>query len=130
MKHVIAVLLFALAGCATTANYEKSLSAWIGADQAKLVATWGTPISTSPAPNGGQVLEFDRATTAYVPGHTYNQAHANYANGNVSAGSAGVDYSPITTSGHTVTEVCKTRFTLDNAGHVVSYSWEGESCRA
>lgn len=130
MNRIIAMLFFALAGCASTANYEKSLSAWVGADQAKLVATWGAPNSISPAPNGGQVLEFDHAVTAYVPGHTYNQAHANYANGNVSAGSAGADYSPITTSGHTVTEVCKTKFTLNNTGHVVSYSWEGEACRS
>ncbi len=129
MKRIIAVLLFALAGCAstTTANYEKMLNTWIGADQDRLIANWGAPNNTYPQANGGHVLEFDRANTIYVPGTTYNQVHANYANGNV-AGSAGSAYSPITTSGHTVTDLCKTKFTLNDTGHVVSWSWEGTAC--
>jgi hypothetical protein len=42
----IAAFLFALTGCATTANYEKILNSWKGATELDLVRKWGPPQRT------------------------------------------------------------------------------------
>jgi hypothetical protein len=43
-KIFVALLLTgALAGCATTENYEKALSRWEGVHMDELVRSWGLP---------------------------------------------------------------------------------------
>ena len=37
------VISFLLTGCATTANYEKLLSSWVGSPESALISSWKDP---------------------------------------------------------------------------------------
>ena len=56
-KIVAAIALF-LTVCATTANYEKVLSSWVGNNADNLVSSWGPPESSYPLSDGGRVLQY------------------------------------------------------------------------
>ena len=46
MKNIPGLLLVItglLAGCATTANYEKTLNSWVGHSESALISSWGPP---------------------------------------------------------------------------------------
>jgi hypothetical protein len=55
-----AMLLVALASCATTANYELMLNTWIGAPESALIGGFGIPDKTYELPDGSKVIEYER----------------------------------------------------------------------
>jgi hypothetical protein len=109
-RLLIAVVTLGLAGCATTGNYEKILSSWVGSSADSLASSWGPPSETYPLESGGKLVTYMNVggTTAYS---TYNPY-----SGTV-----------FTTAG---TYWCKTTFTVDNANAIRSWSWQGNMCRA
>jgi hypothetical protein len=127
MKHVnikIYSLIFAalvsLSGCATTANFEKMLSTWVGVSEENLISRWGPP-TRAYASGRTKYLTFDKSATGYVPGTppTYSTTViGNTAYTNTHGG----------TSGYVYTKNCSTTFTITN-GVVSSWRWEGNACR-
>lgn len=122
MKHVIGALLAAvLAGCATTANYEKILDSWVGASEIDLVRKWGTPQRVYET-GGTKFLTYASSRNIYLPGTaptyqtTYigNTAYTNRIGG---------------TPGQNIGMTCVTTFEVRN-DRIVSWRWEGNDCKA
>lgn len=49
----------ALFSCATTANFERSVSSWIGADIKELRNAWGSPDQGTQLPNGNSEYAYN-----------------------------------------------------------------------
>ncbi len=117
---ILISLSFFLTGCATTANFEKMLSGWIGASEEGLISSWGPP-SRVYSSGANKYLTYDKSASGYVPGTapTYTTTViGNTAYTNVTGGSSGYSYS----------KNCSTTFTIVN-GSVSSWRWEGNACR-
>ena len=69
MRIYIFVLLL-LAGCATTAGYEKVLSSWIGQRADRLISSWGAPVNITQLSDGGKVLEYSNRRNVQIGGYT------------------------------------------------------------
>lgn len=65
MKYLILVLLL-LAGCATTAGYEKILNSWVGDNVDHLVSSWGPPASSYQLSDGGASSSIHKPSQCYV----------------------------------------------------------------
>lgn len=105
MKISIIFILLSIAGCATTANYEKILQTYVGHDADELVTNWGPPANSYEMKNGSKVITFmsiNGSTSQYI------------GNGLV-----------VSTQHY-----CKTDFIVDSANVIQSWQWEGNACRA
>jgi hypothetical protein len=108
-------------GCATTANYEKILSSWVGAKEIDLVRAWGAPDNQYES-SGTKFLTYQKTDNIYMPGTapTYtttmigNTAHTTAVGG---------------TKPYNIQTSCKTTFEINN-GTVVNWRWEGNGCKA
>jgi hypothetical protein len=122
------VVSMALAGCATTANYEQITQSWMGATESDLIRGWGPPQHTVALAEGHRLLVYDRASsyvtpTTITPGVSTGYWHGPFWGDGMA--------SPTTISGgQTVTLVCRTEFEVDNAGRVVNTRIEGNNCKA
>jgi len=109
----------ALCGCATTANYKKAVSSWVGAGADTLVSSWGYPAATFQAPNGNTVYEYANSesyTTSRFTTYQYNpQTGGGYAT---------------TYGGDVLNFYCKTYFEVNAEKKVVKVSFKGNSCKA
>ena len=114
MRSVIKCLSTLLAlsafACATTGNYNKKVASWMGNDVNALMVSWGPPSNEYVMPDMRKMY-----TWLWVGG---TQVFANYN-----------QYLNMVTAG-SVTYWCKTTFTVDSAGRVVNYRWEGNACRS
>ena len=110
MKWMALAVALALSGCATTGKYEKILGSWIGNDVNNLITSWGPPSNEYIMPNGNKML-----TWLWVGG---TQVFANYNR-----------YLNMTTAS-SVTYWCKTTFTVNSSGVVLTWRYEGNACRA
>lgn len=119
MKRALLVLL--LAGCATTANYEKILASWVGQSESDLVRTWGPP--TGVYESGGlRMLTYDRSAQNYAPG-TAPSYQTQVIGNQVFTRQVGGS------SGYTVNRACTTNFEIKD-GRVVNWRYEGNACTA
>jgi hypothetical protein len=136
---VIAALLFS--SCATTANYERILSSWVGAPADKLVVRWGPPQNSFPLSDGGRVLEYITQRTVQLGGYTTSVPQTTYHSGTASAwgtgGSAYGSYSGTSTTyvqqqtpTYNVPFTCMTRFVVNGQGTITDWAWQGNNCRA
>ncbi len=128
------VVAVTLAGCATTANYNKVAQSWVGATETDLIRAWGAPQYTYPLPNGDRFLVWDRSSSyttpttispGFYPGYGYwgGPWHGPFY--------GGVYASPtIISGGEEVHLVCRTEFEVDKEGRVVGYRTEGNNCKA
>jgi len=109
-KWICFLATLLLAGCATTGNYERILQSWMGNDVNGLIEAWGPPSSTFDMPNGNKTY-----TWLNVNGST------GYAN-----------YNPYTRSAYAMSTTwwCKTTFTSEPSGRLISWHWEGNACRS
>lgn len=120
-RTLIAAFLSLLTGCATTANYEKILNSWVGADEIDLIRKWGSPHRTYET-GGTKFLTYVSSRNVYLPGTapTYqttmigNTAYTNRIGG---------------TPGQNIGLSCVTTFELRN-DKIVSWQWEGNDCKA
>jgi hypothetical protein len=102
MKQVLAVFIaLFLAGCASAKYYEESLNTWVGADEQKLVKSWGAPDSTYLTDDHKKIITYLKAG----PANTERDSRAKLS-------SAAQEY-------------CKTEFYMDELGHVARWRWEG-----
>ncbi|QWD62905.1 hypothetical protein [Polynucleobacter sp. MWH-UH25E] len=121
MKRYLFVLGLLLAGCATTANYEKILQTTIGKPEKDLVAAWGIP-QGSYENEGVRYLTYSRSESGVIPGqparaNTVMIAGKPYTN--MVGGSPSIGY----------TNACTTIFKIENK-IVVSYEFKGNDCKA
>jgi len=123
MKKLLAVLLcLGLAGCATTAGYEAILNTWTGSNINSLISSWGYPASSFTAPDGNTVY-------VYQSGGQYTMPTQTTYTGQVSPWGS-YSASSITTGGQTLNFWCKTYFEVNQDKIIVTWRWEGNSCRA
>ena len=99
-----AFLIAILVGCATTGNYEKVLNSWVGVKTDQLISKWGPPHKSFELSNGGLVLEY------------YQQNYTGY-------------YNSYTNTFHNIKNACKTLFTVNAAGIIKSWRWQGNACK-
>ena len=123
----LCILLLLATGCATTANYERILSSWVGSDADNLVRAWGVPETSFPLANGGKVLVFERSgSSTYTTPLQVQQAPGIWS---------GIAYypGPITVTGgqtYTITQWCRTQFEVDSSNRIVHWRWEDNNCVA
>jgi len=113
-------------GCATTASYETILNSWVGHDINDLVKSWGYPTNTFKAPNGNTVYAYERAAAGVSPTYTAPTQTNVTVIGNTAYGTTtgGQTY-----GGHPYTNWCKTFFETNDSKQIITWRWEGNSCR-
>jgi hypothetical protein len=131
-----------LAGCATTANYEKILQSWIDHDADDLISRLGPPDKTSTLSDGGRVIEYVRSSNMQLGGYTYTTPQTTYHSGSASAynnygGSAYGTYSGTSTTYiqqqspvYNIPLVCITQFRISPGNKIIQWQWQGNSCKA
>lgn len=117
----LTAILFALAGCATTANYEKILNSWVGATELDLIRKWGPPRQSYEA-GDSKFLVYSSSRNVYIPGTAPayettvigNTAYTNPVGG---------------TPGQNIGLSCQTTFEVSSE-RIVSWRWQGNDCKA
>src|SRR5690554_4530278 len=123
MYRIIVVILSALllSACATTANYEKVLSSWVGHDVNELVGSWGYPANSFKAPNGNTVYAYSSSGSYTMPTNTTSNYNV-YGNS--------VYGSSTTTRGQTLNFWCQTFFEVNENNIITTWSWKGNNCKS
>ncbi len=120
IRPCLGVLLVSmLAACATTSNYEKTVSAWTGKSEDELVRAWGQPSDLREA-GGKRYLTYAKSGQTHVPATppTYQSTVVG-----TTVFVQQVDGSP----GYSYDGQCKTTFE-STGGKIVSSRWEGNAC--
>lgn len=139
-KFAVVLSVF-LAACATTANYEKVLSSWVGSNVDNLIMKWGPPANSYPLSNGSRVLEYSNQRNIQMGGYTTTVPQTTYSSGTAnvygSGGSAYGNYSGTsttyvqkTTPIQNIAMQCITRFTINAQGMITNWAWQGNDCKA
>jgi hypothetical protein len=139
--RIIAVIALFLPACATTANYEKVLSSWVGSNVDNLVSSWGPPASSYPLSDGGRILQYSNQRniqfggyTTTVPQTTYHDGTVNtYGNGGSTYGNysgTSTTYVQKTTPVQNIAMQCVTRFTVNAQNIITRWAWQGNDCKA
>ena len=120
-KPCVGIFLVSFLGaCATTANYEKALSTWVGKSENELIGAWGKPSDVREA-GGSKFLTYVKTEQMHTPGTPPIYQPTVVGNTvfvqQVGGGSPGSTY-----DGR-----CKTTFELAG-GKIVSSRWEGNAC--
>lgn len=104
---IVSIAIALLLGCATTAEnqataekYNEVLNSWLGSDSDSLVKIWGPPKSTYRLNSGGQMLTYRGESNPIVIGSVVSSWW------------------------------CETVFTVDSAGAIVDWRYEGNNCVA
>jgi hypothetical protein len=113
--------LLVLAGCATSANYQKNLNAWVGEDESALVAKWGKPNKTYEV-DGLTYLVYNTSGEASSPGINTDSQNT-VAGTSIFGGANG--WIPSLTFWST----CQTTFEIQK-GKVVTFEFKGADCRS
>ena len=142
MKKLISIAaVVLLAGCATTANYDKVLQSWIGADVDSLVASWGVPVGSFPTANGGKIIEYSRQRAIQIGGYTTTTPQTTYTAGTANVygvrsatygaySGTSTTYVQSTTPVQNIAMQCMTRFTIDERGRIAAWARQGNDCTA
>ena len=118
-----AILL--LAGCATTTNYQTTVSSWYGAPAQDLFSSWGYPDITERAPEGHHLYIYKKTDNASQPAPDFpGRSFTMTEEGNV------LDPALIEQQKAREGVVCQTTFEADRSNHIVRVSFEGPSCSA
>lgn len=115
------ILVFALAGCATEAGYQRVLNSWMGSSDVSLIQAWGPP-QQSYETSGHTFLVYTTNGNAYFPGTqpTYQTTFVgNTAYTNSYGGSPGFN----------VSYSCSTTFEVVQ-GQIVNWRYKGNNCVA
>lgn len=122
MKKLIIIFCgIFLVGCATTANYEKILSSWVGATELDLIRTWGAPDNQFES-GGIKFLTYQKSGNVYVPGTSPTFSTTMIGNTAYTSAYGG---SPA----YNIQLNCKTTFEVKNE-RIISWRWEGNGCKS
>lgn len=124
-RLLIATVVLAISGCATTAKYEAVLNSWLGSHAQELVNSWGYPDGSFRAPNGNEVYIYARGTNVTMP----SQYHTT---GTVNSWGTHSTFNATTTQsgGQSLHFWCKTYIEVDQSKRIVNWRWEGNHCAA
>lgn len=143
-KLVYFMVVLLLAGCASTAKYEKILDSWVGNSEDALIEAWGPPDRVYEINTSKKVITYIRSFDMKVGGYSYTEPVTSYTNGTVNSyGSYGGQnytgysgYSGVTTTYvqkkapvSTLNFYCETHFTVTH-NIVSSWRWKGNNCVA
>jgi hypothetical protein len=120
-RYAFLIFSIQLAGCATTANYEKKLNSWVGFSELELVRSWGPP-DASYEIGVSKYITWSKSGSIYIPQTNptmYSTIIGNQIFTNAYGGSAAQN----------ISLQCKTTFEIKN-NYVVSWRWEGNSCKS
>jgi hypothetical protein len=120
-RIVYAAIAFALAGCATTENFERKLQSWVGNTEDALVRSWGPPSSVYET-GQSKYLTYARGAQGYIPGVAPSYQTTRIGNTYTTQAVGG---SP----GYTYNQHCTATFELVG-GIISSWRWEGNACRS
>lgn len=123
MRLIFALLLVMsfLAGCATTANFEKKLNGYLGKTESQLVAEEGIPQGSYEA-DGVRFLTYSRSEFGYIPGQppvTTTTYIGGKAYTNTSGGTQAIPYA----------YSCTVTFTIVNK-LITSWKHSGNACKS
>ena len=125
MKKLLTLFaVIILSGCATTANYEKILNTWVGSPVDNLVMSWGPPQNSYDFSNGGKVIEYTALRSVMMGGYSYTSPQRIYYSG------TSTRYVRRQTPRYNIALSCQTRFTINSAGIITKWSWQGNDCKA
>jgi hypothetical protein len=113
------VFIFVLAGCATTANYEKMLDSWVGATELDLIRQWGAPVQAYES-SGRKFLVYNSQRNVFIPGVQPTYTTTMIGNTAYTSAAGG-------TPAQNVALSCQTTFELLD-DEIVSWSWRGNDC--
>ena len=136
MKTRISLIALGLLvlGCASTGGrYETKLQSWVGASGDSLISNWGRPQSTYPLSGGAVVLEYVRSSDVCFGGcvkyETTNHSGTTTVTsqqGNASTGTySGTSTRKVAAPENAVHFECRTRFTVNSAGVITNWSYQG-----
>jgi hypothetical protein len=115
------LVLLGLTACATTANYERLLSSWVGHSELDLVRAWGSP--TGQYESGGvRFLTYEQRRNVFMPGT--NPTYQTNIIGNTAYTTA-IGGSPA----YNIPISCRTTFEIQNQ-RITNWRWEGNGCRS
>lgn len=127
-------LALVLAACATREGYEARLNQLIGQPADQLIQLWGPPERDYPLQNGNKVLSWRRSRTETTGGAVTYQDVVTTESGTTSAGTTyegrKVSQVPVVTPVQSREVECRTNLTVDPAGIIRAWSFEGEDCVA
>ncbi|MBP7795557.1 MAG: hypothetical protein KA059_02130 [Elusimicrobiales bacterium] len=115
MKKVIFCLIsIFLYSCATTSNYEKILSSWVGGDINDLIMSWGVPSYEYKMPSENKMYIWLWMGKTLVSPKSYEATIKKLA---AEGGDMGVKW-------------CKTSFSADKNNRILHFRFEGSYCKA
>lgn len=120
------ISLLALTGCANTANYQRVVNNWRGANAQGLVATWGAPDAVVRLPNGNTVYMYSHQQLYSTPTYS-SQVAPVFVNKGVPYS---VGFNDVFDRSQTVSLYCRTWFEANPRGVIVSSQFQGNNCVA
>jgi hypothetical protein len=135
-RAIALVLALAGAGCATAANYERTLARWKGVHVNELTRSWGPPTTRRPSASGGTEVEYvveNRQPVGMGVSPARRSTGGNQAPngaGLATGGGGQASGRPRESSGDVLLSRCVTRFAVDANGIVQSWTYEGNGCVA
>ena len=114
---LLALLLFT--GCFWSHSYRSELDQWIDRPADELVAEWGPPTKQLRPAKDTTVLEYSKTREEQVP------AYVTMIPFELGGQTTSIPYAvdPAVRTWH-----CTTQFTLDSAGMIVDWAYEGDDC--
>lgn len=107
---VIASMLLAGLGCATTGGFKRQMDTWLGGDVNHAMTQWGPPSSSFSMPNGNS-----QYTWLYVGNTVVTTSYNQYLN-MIQTGA--------------VTYWCQVTLTAERTGRIAAWNARGNACRA
>ena len=120
-RFLMGLAFLVLSGCATTQNYEKMLSSWVGQPVSAVVAQWGPPDSEF-VNEGTRYLTWYKSGQIYMPPSSPTYTTSFVGNTAYTTTVGGMP-------GYNLWFSCKTTFIVQD-GHVTKWRWEGNDCLA
>jgi hypothetical protein len=122
---LVPIFLVLFSGCATTANYNKSVTDWLGKPEKDLLAAWGVPTGTF----SGKKFHVDEYLREGTP--TFGEAFlAGMASQSHTTGSfdAQGNFQSTTQPGVILHFSCRTDFFVDDQDVIQRVTFHGEGC--
>lgn len=126
MKKILLVIgIILLAGCQTSAQFERNMITWKGQSVNSLIQQFGYPAGELTSPDGNRVYVYSNSGSFIVPQTTtYN------TNANLIGNSLYSTTNAYTTGGYAVQFECTVYFEFDKNKIITNVSWRGNNCVA
>ena len=107
---ILLLIVFFIDSCATTANYNKIVNSWNGANINSLITSWGPPSSVYTMPDGDKMY-----TWLYISNSLVTTNYNQWLN---------------RLETRQIQYWCKTTFITNENDIIINWRFEGNACRA